>query len=278
MKLTEKGKIAAGQDGAIWGDFLFRFHHNGQCCVYDLSRDSIPEVGAFRLDRWETLCPHSNSVTFGCEYWAEGDEFPLLYSNIYNNYAKTENRLEGACCVYRICREDGVFRSTLVQLLKVCFVGEEALWGIGDNIRPYGNFAVDRENQLLYAFTMRDADQITRYFAFPLPDARAGFRDGWLQICPLEKPLFFFDTPYHRFIQGACVHKDKLISLEGFTDSAESPPAIRVIDLKTRQQQEVCLCAALGTNVEPEFVDFQGDICWYSDALGNLYQLELQGG
>lgn len=275
MELLHRGTICRGQDGAIWGDLLFRFSSSGDCRVYDLSRDGIPEVGAFRLDRWETLCPHSNSVSFGADYWAEGDEFPLLYSNIYNNYAKAENRLEGACCVYRIFRENGVFRSTMVQLLKVCFVADETLWGIGDNIRPYGNFVVDRENRILYAFTMRDKEQTTRYFAFPLPGVREGFMDGWLRICPLEKPLFFFDTPYHHFIQGACVHGGKILSLEGFTGSGENPPAIRVIDPQSKQQVDFCLCRDMGTDIEPECVDFQGDTCWYSDYQGTLYELKL---
>lgn len=275
MELTRLGTIRHGQDGAIWGNLLFRLDHQGRCYVYDLNRDGFPEVGYFRLDRWETLCPHSNSVTFGPDYWAEGDEFPLLYSNIYNNYAKAENRLEGTCCVYRIFRENGVFKSTLVQLLKVCFVADEALWGIGDNIRPYGNFVVDRENRILYAFTMRDKEQTTRYFAFPLPDVRAGFQDGWLRICTLEEPLFWFDAPYHRFIQGACVHNGNIISVEGFTGSEQNPPALRVIDPRKREQVAFCLFADMGSRVEPECVDFQGDTCWYSEGRGNLYELKL---
>jgi len=85
MELVFRGTVAPGQDGAVWGDFLFRFDHKGHCHVYDLTGEDIPKVGSFRLDRWETLCPHSNSVSFGADYWTEGDEFPLLYSNIYNN-------------------------------------------------------------------------------------------------------------------------------------------------------------------------------------------------
>ena len=64
-----------------------------------------------------------------------------------------------------------------------------------------------------------------------------------------------------------------LISLEGFTDSVENPPAIRVIDLEAGKQVEVAFCRDMGTNVEPEFVDYQGDVCWYSDNHGNLYNL-----
>ena len=90
-----------------------------------------------------------------------------------------------------------------------------------------------------------------------------------------EKPLFFFDTPYHRFIQGACVHGGKILSLEGFTGSGENPPAIRVIDPQSKQQVDFCLCRDMGTDVEPECVDFQGDTCWYSDYQGTLYELKL---
>ena len=273
MKVISRGKIEGTQDGAIFGNLLFRFNSRGQCHVYDLKSQDLTEVGAFLLDRWETLCPHSNSVSFGAEYWQEGDEFPLLYSNIYNNYAKAENRLEGACCVYRIFRENGVFQSTMVQLLKVCFVADDTLWGIGENIRPYGNFVVDAENRILYAFTMRDQEQTTRYFAFPLPKARDGFVDGWLRICPLEKPLFFFDVPYHHFIQGACVHKGLIYSLEGFTNDPVNPPAFRIIDPENRCQKAFVLCADLGITVEPECIDFMGEECWYSDCHGDIFNL-----
>ena len=273
MELIHRGNISKGQDGAIWGDLLFRFENRGLCHVYDLGREDFPEVGQFRLNRWETLCPHSNSVSFGTEYWVEGDEFPLLYSNIYNNYSKEQDRKEGVCCVYRIFREGDAFQSTMVQVLKVGFVADETRWGIGDNIRPYGNFVVDREKKLLYAFTMRDGDRITRYFSFPLPKAAEGILEDGLRVCTLMEPISSFDCPYHHFVQGACIHGGKLISLEGFTDSVENPPAIRVIDLEAGKQVEVAFCRDMGTNVEPEFVDYQGDVCWYSDNHGNLYNL-----
>ena len=43
---------------------------------------------------------------FGNEYYDEKDEFPLLYTNIYNNYAKTDDKRKGITCVYRIHKED----------------------------------------------------------------------------------------------------------------------------------------------------------------------------
>ena len=55
MELTRLGTIRHGQDGAIWGNLLFRLDHQGRCYVYDLNRDGFPEVGYFRLDRWEII-------------------------------------------------------------------------------------------------------------------------------------------------------------------------------------------------------------------------------
>ena len=93
MKMNKIGKIAGGQDGAIWGDLLFRFQNHGGCYVYDLN--NLEELARFRLDGTDAWMPHSNAVMFGSEYFAEGDEFPLLYTNVYNTYAKEEDRREG---------------------------------------------------------------------------------------------------------------------------------------------------------------------------------------
>ena len=113
MKITRLAKIHWGQDGAIWGDELFRFDHKGECHVFKLSElgdgeDEPSPSAVFVLDRADELAPHSNAVFFGTEYYEEGDEFPLLYSNIYNNYADAEDKLIGVCCVYRLLR-DGAY-------------------------------------------------------------------------------------------------------------------------------------------------------------------------
>ena len=90
MKINKFSSIRGGQDGAIYGDYLFRFDHTGLCRVYDMNQviapagdEAIPCISEFTLDRADKIAPHSNAVVFGNEYYAEGDEFPLLYSNIY---------------------------------------------------------------------------------------------------------------------------------------------------------------------------------------------------
>ena len=95
MNITQIGNITDGQDGAVFNSLLFRFKTNGLCYVYDLKNLTIeqksPIVSIFTLDKADKIVPHSNSVVFSNQYYTDGDEFPLLYSNIYNNYAKCES-------------------------------------------------------------------------------------------------------------------------------------------------------------------------------------------
>lgn len=282
MQVERLGKIGGGQDGAIWGDYLFRFDASGRCCVYAFcDGDETPkELGRFVLDKVEQLKPHSNSVMFGNEYYADEDEFPLLYSNIYNNYASAEDKLEGVTCVYRVWREDGVFFSRLVQVIRVGFT-EDSLWRSenGADVRPYGNFAIDRERSLYYAFTMRDEEHMTRYFAFRLPKACQGEENAQFgaKLVVLNKDDICdqFDCEYHRFVQGACCHNGVVYSLEGFSEGAMNPAGLRIIDTREKEQKAYIALFDYDLKIEPEFVDFLGEICYYSDSHGALYRLSF---
>ena len=288
MKINYIAKIGGGQDGAIYGKYLFRFQHNGNARVYDLGtldkENGILEcVGDFVLDRAADICPHSNSVSFGNEFYEEGDEFPLLYSNIYNNYAKSDNSLKGVCCVYRIFRDGDGFSSKLVQLIEVGFVNDATLWKMSEDEeskRPYGNFAVDAERSLYYGFVMREAAEGTRYFAFRLPKGRDGELDstfGVRRVTLFEKDIIeYFDVEHHKFVQGACIHGTKVYSLEGFTDSKENPPAIRIVDTVLKKQEVYINLVELGYTVEPELVDFYNGACYYADVRGNLYTVDFE--
>ena len=287
MNIKKIGSMGfCAQDGAIWGDFLFRFDHAGHCRVYDAkaldtdAQENVnpPQIASFSLSADDAVIPHCNAVTFGCEYHAVGDEFPLLYANVYNNYAKAEDRRVGMCCVYRLQREELSFRATLVQILKIGFAGERGLWlsdGEIKDVRPYGNFVVDRDAGLLHVFVMRDRDKTTRYFTFHLP----GVTDGVLSAeygvpaAVLEESdiLSYFDTPYHLYIQGACCHNGLIYSSEGF--NADVPPSIRVIDPAAKCQLEHANLAELGYPTEAEWIDFRGERCYYSDGCGDLFEI-----
>lgn len=286
MKITQVAKIASGQDGAIFGGLLFRFNHRGVCNVFDLKKigdgQSLEPLSVFTLDRAEELVPHSNAVMFGNEYFAENDEFPLLYSNIYSNYAVAPNPLKGVCCVYRLWREGNEFKTALVQLIEIGFTEDAAYWKSDmevSDVRPYGNFTIDREKGIYYGFVMRDKTHKTRYFSFDLPKLSEGEID---QSYNVKKVVLgtddikeYFDTEYHRYIQGACVHGGLIYSTEGFSNSEQNPPAIRIIDPNRKEQISFIDIVAMGYYEEPELIDFDGDTCYYSDIHGNLYTLDL---
>ena len=182
------GNICQGQDGCIWNNMLFRFDGNAICRVYDLENLAPEENGeakciaTFKLDRADELCPHSNVVCFGKERFAEDDEFPLLYTNLYNSYDGKPDEMWGVCCVYRLQRSGESFTTALVQIIEIGFAHNADLWcsrnpGEGRDIRPFGNFIVDAENGKYYGFVMRDRPHKTRFFEFDLPKLEDGAVD-----------------------------------------------------------------------------------------------------
>ena len=280
MKVTKIGQILLGQDGAVFHNYLFRFSSKGKCTVYhvdSLSQDSAP-ISQFVLDKADFLVPHSNSVAFGNARYHESDEFPLLYSNIYNNYAKTDRKMKGITCVYRLQRNGNDFSTTLVQLIEIGFV-EDTLWKSenGNDVRPYGNFAIDPKNAVYYAFTMRDEEMVTRYFSFPLPDVNSGEYDATYDVKRVvlqkEDIIDTFDCEYQRYIQGACFHDGIIYSLEGFTNDQNNPPAIRLVDVAAKKQKEVYYFSDFGLTIEPELIDFERGNCYYADHDGNVFVL-----
>lgn len=287
--LAATGRFDAGQDGAFWGDILFRFHADGSGWAYDArpldtagpnAVAELPRLAEFHTEPGDAVVPHFNAVVFGSEYYAEGDEFPLLYANLYNNYAAQADRREGVCCVYRLQRKADSFAMTLVQVIRIGFVQDAALWcspGEKTDVRPYGNFVIDRQKNILYAFTMRDAANRTRYFSFALPKLADGvysaeYGVNVVTLTP-EDICGCFDTEYHRYIQGACCHEGKIYSSEGFDETP--PPTLRVIDPAT-ERQLVCMdLAQRGFPAEAEWIDFRSGICYYSDAPGNVYRVDF---
>lgn len=288
MKIKQIASIKPGQDGAIFNDTLFRFDTRGNCKVYDLSTLSLDKAeiselipqAEFTLDRADEITPHSNSVVFGKEYYAEGDEFPLLYTNIYNTYAKSEDKMCGVCCVYRIERREGGFTSTLVQIIEIGFTDSRELWrssGEVQDVRPYGNFVIDTENSKYWAYVMRDGERKTRYFRFNLPalscgelDLRFGVKRAVLSAADIEE---FFDVPYHNYVQGGVFCNGKIYEVEGFGKDVRS--AIRVIDTEKKCEELYFDFYEAGYPAEPEFIDFWRASCVYIDAHGNVFILDI---
>ena len=126
---------------------------------------------------------------------------------------------------------------------------------------------------------MRDAANATRYFSFKLPKLSDGVLDEMYGVnvvtLTVEDIVEQFDVEYHHFIQGACFHKGKIYSVEGFTNNVKNPPALRIIDTKTKKQEFFLRFEDIGMSIEAEMIDFKDDVCYYSDVTGNFYTFEF---
>lgn len=274
-----------GQDGVVCGDLLFRFENNGVGSVYSIEKKE--KISGFTLDRADIMCPHSNAVFFGTEKFREDDEFPLLYSNIYNNYANEADRREGMCCVYRLTRSSDGFETELVQLIKIGFVDNLELWkSLPDNgdRRPYGNFIMDTDKNKLYAYVMRDKPMTTGWFEFDVPKCGEGEvceKCGARVVTLTEADILaHFETPYSGIIQGACAYDGKIFSVEGGTVPKDNPnpkwpPRMRIIDTDEKCEKAVIHLAEVGLLIEPEMLDFEGDVFYYMDSHGYVYTIDF---
>ena len=270
--------VAGGrQDGDVYGGYLFSFNAAGTCQVY--SADTYQPISDFTLDRLGVLKPHANSVCFGSFRYEESDEFPLLYCNVYNNY-RNDRSYDGMCNVYRIQREGNVFTSTLVQVIKIGFTDDSETWSSPNgDARPFGNFVVDTDNNRLYAFTMRDESQTTRFFSFRLPTVHDGTLDSTLGVRKVtllaDDIIDTFDTEYFHYIQGVTYDHGKIYSLEGFTNDATNPAALKVVDLSTKTVCRTIDLYGMNLKIEPEAVYCIDGIGYYIDVSGNVYTFPM---
>ena len=270
----------ADQDGAIYNGKLFCINHKAQCLVYDLADKKL--IGTYMLDKAEVIMPHANAVCFSNAYYVEGDQYPLLYVNVYNNYKAAEDRLEGTCCVYRLTEEGGAFSFQLVQVIRIGFVENLELWKSkadkGD-VRPYGNFVVDTDKDELYAFVMRDASRSTRFFRFKQPLLSAGTysKAYGCNVVTLDETdiLDHFDTPYMNYMQGCCYSDGKILSVEGFGTGSSAEPALRIIDLETKTESRVIRFAECQLHKEPELICVEKGVPYYAAGDGFLRILNL---
>lgn len=270
----------AEQDGAVYDGKLFCLNHKAQCLVYDLAEKKL--LGKYMLDKPEVMRPHANAVCFSNTYYAASDRYPLLYVNVYNNYRSSEDRMEGVCCVYRITETDGDFAFHLVQVLRIGFVDDLDLWkSKSDNsdVRPYGNFVVDTDQEELYAFVMRDANRTTRFFRFKLPSLSQGTYSEQYSCNVLtlgeRDVLDHFDTPYMNYMQGCCYWDGKILSVEGFGAGSNAEPVLRIIDLRNKAETRVICLTECQLSKEPELICVDKGITYYAAEDGFLRILNL---
>jgi hypothetical protein len=273
FEVTDVASIGSWQDGAIWNGRLFVLNGAGNGSVVDVKTGG--KLAAFTLDGCDVLKPHANSVCFGSTFFAPGDKYPLLYVNIYNNYASSEDRKEGTCCVYRILEKDGVFTTELVQVIRIGFVEDLTLWKSKENngdVRPYGNFVVDTDAHKLYAFVMRDAEKVIRFFRFDLPGLEEGsysaeYGCNLVTLNP-ENIENQFDIGEYSYLQGCCYSNGKILFVGDFGGDAP----LRVVDLAQQKVTHTYKLGQAGCRAEPEVlcVDPRDGKLYYAAADGIL--------
>lgn len=272
------GTIGTWQDGDIHDGKLFVFGAAGTGAVFDF--ETLEKLGGITLDEKDMIKPHANSVCFGSTYYKEGDKYPLLYINIYNNYSDSADRMEGTCCVYRVLESEGNFSTELVQVIKIGFTEDLELWKSKEDngdVRPYGNFVVDTDKDSLYAFVMRDADKTTRFFEFEIPEIGAGiFNESYgCNVVTLETDDIKnqFDSEYYNYLQGCCYYGGKILYMGDFGGDAP----LYLMNLESRKITENYNLGYAGLRAEPEVIcvdDSDGSI-YYCAADGILRELEL---
>lgn len=225
------------------------------------------------------ICVYDNVIPTYDVSWSS--EICYMYSNIYNSYASgatPEEKHIGECCVYEVWEENSIWNNSLKQLIKIGFYNDPNYWAPSSEARPYGNFAVDAENKYLYAFTMYSGKNSTYWYKFNLPSVTDG---DWNEtygcyVCTLtvDDIVDSWTTPLQNYVQGACVHNNIIYTTEGFNGATGTNVArMRLIDPTIKEQIAVFHFFSDDDPVEPEFIDFYGNKCYYG-SVQHMYTLE----
>ena len=202
-----------------------------------------------------------------------------VYSNVYNSYASQSDKHIGECCLYAVHGAANVWANTLVQVLKVGFIGDLECWPAASEARPYGNFVVDEQNGCLYVYVMYSSKKLTYWYRFDLPEVSDGVWDEdygcYVKTLEITDIKDHWTTPLQNYIQGACVHDGMIWSTEGFsTTSGSNLARMRIIDPSLKSQVAVFHFYSDGDPVEPEFIDFYDGKCYYG-SVKQMYTIDL---
>ena len=272
------GTMGLSQDGAVSGDYLMRLNASGVSSVYYMPERRYAATLYLDQNALDRFTPHSNCACFGCTYFAEGDEFPLFYTNAYNNYDTSLDRLFGTIGVYRITRDGRRFSAEIVQIIRIGFDQDTSLWlsGIGADRSPYGNMVIDTDNGKMWFFVTRDEPKTTRFFCFDIPSPGDGtYSEQFgvnLVVLRKEDIIRMFDVPYSYYLQGACYHDGRIYSTEGM-GTGVNPDVIRVIDLENAVEDSVIDLFSDGYWKDVEFIDFYNGDCYLGDISQTMYIL-----
>ena len=226
------------QGAAVYGSYLFQAVDKQQgIAVYDLSSNTL--LDTVTMTAVNTY--HCNNMSFGCEKYATGDEFPLLYVSM-------ENAAEHKAVVFRIIKSGNDFTFTKVQTVTYPANSELSM--------HYQNCVVDAANGLLYvegytenSYTQSATNKIC-VARFRLPALAEG--DVALHAADAEE-YFFVDSL--TATQGAVVKNGRIVQVFGFANGG----VLRVTDPATGKVLRTVSLVSLGITAEPEGLGVYGD-------------------
>lgn len=266
---TRKYNQANLQDGAIYEGKSFTGDANGT--VYIKNAATGEAIQTMTLDKKDVLTVHSNAVTISTRTGIH------LYSNVYSNYKSADDKHIGECCVYSLAEASGAWSNTLAQIIKVGFLDDETYWPPATEARPYGNFVVDNDNNILYVYVLYSGKKKIYWYKFALPEVTAGEQNS-IYGCPVytlttADILDSWQTEYLEYIQGGCVHDGLIWSTSG-ADGYWGQAKMSVIDPAKKSTVATFNFWNDDNAVEPEFVDFDGGVLYYGD-IKTMYTLTL---
>ena len=245
-----------GQDSACYGDNYITFNSNGYYEMYTMNGDLLKTSTG--LDQVATIAPHANCVCFGTEKYDNGDTYPLLYVNAYNNTGLPT----GSCYVYRLLNN---MTTSLQQTILIDFTNDPIWAGDGHSVRPYGNFIVDTDNNKLYAYVMIDSLNVTRFFKFDLPE----LSDGATVRLTTSDIEDYFDIEWMYYMQGACYYNGKIYATCGFSTA---DCKLYAVDLATKKVTSIVPMGGFVGEPESAFV-YDGTL--YVSSTSKFFKLQF---
>lgn len=246
---SRKDAGVGGQDGAVYGKYLFRVGViNNQNYLSIL----ICDTGALvQRISFGDISPHGNSVVFGSERFNEDDPFPLLYVNAYED----SDLPLGTCYAYRIIAGESGYSMSLVQTISIGFT-ESDLWKDDSDYRAYGNFVIDTDRNYLYAYLPRVQKNLTRFFKFAMPSVSEG--DVVLEI---DDIIDTFDVDYINAPQGNAYCAGKIVIVSGLANDPTTRK-ISVVDVFSKKIESVIKDSVAINEYEPEMVNIINGKIW----------------
>lgn len=221
----------SGQGMAIYGNFMFRLHHSGYCCVYDLDDiNNIQLVGSFPLASYSSD-NHANCAQFAKEVQPDTG-FPLLY--VSNNSSGRKCTVEKISSFGSELIQSISFKSNVFLRTPNTIIGDDGyLWTLGS----VGSTSSGDYGAAFYKFNAPSLD----------------IKDAIIE--PSDTLDHFQDIGVPQTWQGGIVKKGKAFFLYG-TSSINRQ--IRVYD--TTSHKRLCIINLNNiTTAEPEDLDIWKD-------------------